>query len=86
MTTQLELALTAAALAGGVIHAAASDKALLQVRAQRSNDFVTQVDLASEHPQVRAAPSPPPAGVQAKWRSHICLRGIHSAHAAGRLP
>ena len=49
----LDLALSAAALAGDVIRAAATDKALLRVRAKRPNDFVTQVDLAADEAIVR---------------------------------
>lgn len=44
----LDLALTAAHAAGALIRAAATDPAALQIRAKRPNDFVTQVDLASE--------------------------------------
>jgi myo-inositol-1(or 4)-monophosphatase len=44
----LELAQAAAQSAGRLIRAAASDPAALQIRAKRPNDFVTQVDLASE--------------------------------------
>ncbi len=53
MSSLLELALSAAALAGDVIRAAVADKTLLQVRAKRPNDFVTQVDLASEQAILR---------------------------------
>ena len=49
----LELAQAAAQLAGDVIRTAAADKALLQVRAKRPNDFVTQVDLAAEQAILR---------------------------------
>jgi myo-inositol-1(or 4)-monophosphatase len=44
----LALALDAAQAAGRLIQAAAADPAALQIRAKRPNDFVTQVDLASE--------------------------------------
>ena len=53
MSALLELAKTAAQLAGEVIRTAAADKTLLQVRAKRPNDFVTQVDLAAEEAIVR---------------------------------
>lgn len=53
MSALLELAKTAAGLAADVIRAAAADRALLQVRAKRPNDFVTQVDLAAEEAIVR---------------------------------
>ena len=44
----LEVAVAAAQQAGALIRAAATDPAALQIRAKRPNDFVTQVDLASE--------------------------------------
>jgi myo-inositol-1(or 4)-monophosphatase len=49
----LELAVRAAQAAARVIQAAAADPAALEVRAKRPNDFVTQVDLASEAVIVR---------------------------------
>ena len=45
---ELALALAAAQAAGRLIRTAAADPAALQIRAKRPNDFVTQVDLASE--------------------------------------
>jgi myo-inositol-1(or 4)-monophosphatase len=44
----LDLAMAAARQAAVVIRAAAADPTALEVRAKRPNDFVTQVDLASE--------------------------------------
>lgn len=44
----LAVAIAAARRAEALIRAAAADPASLQVRAKRPNDFVTQVDLASE--------------------------------------
>ncbi len=45
---ELEVAINAALGAGALIRAAAADPASLQIRAKRPNDFVTQVDVASE--------------------------------------
>lgn len=44
----LEVAVAAARAAGALIRAAAADPAGLQIRAKHPNDFVTQVDVASE--------------------------------------
>ena len=44
----LTVAVQAATRAGALIRAAAQDPASLQVRAKRPNDYVTQVDVASE--------------------------------------
>ena len=44
----LEVAVGAARAAGALIRGAAADPASLQVREKHPNDFVTQVDLASE--------------------------------------
>jgi myo-inositol-1(or 4)-monophosphatase len=44
----LTVAVRAAQRAGALIRAAAADPSSLQVRAKRPNDFVTQVDVASE--------------------------------------
>jgi len=44
----LTLAVRAALAAGGVIRAAARDPGSLQIREKNPNDFVTQVDVASE--------------------------------------
>ncbi len=44
----LQAAVAAAQAAASVIRAAAADPGALQVRAKQPNDFVTQVDLASE--------------------------------------
>lgn len=44
----LAVAMRAALRAGAIIRAAADDTAALQVREKRPNDFVTEVDLASE--------------------------------------
>lgn len=49
----LELALAAARAGAGVIEAATRDATALEVRAKRPNDFVTQVDTASEAAIVR---------------------------------
>ena len=48
MNPTLQAALLAARAAAGVIRTAAADPGALQVRAKQPNDFVTQVDLASE--------------------------------------
>ncbi|HEY6132475.1 MAG TPA: inositol monophosphatase family protein [Rubrivivax sp.] len=48
MNSTLQAAIVAAQAAAGVIRAAAADPGALQVRAKQPNDFVTQVDLASE--------------------------------------
>lgn len=44
----LEVAVTAARAASALIRAAAADPASLQIREKHPNDFVTQVDVASE--------------------------------------
>ena len=44
----LEVAVQAARAAGALIRAAAADPASLQIRQKQPNDFVTQVDVASE--------------------------------------
>ena len=46
--TALEVAVRAARAAGTLIRAAAADPASLQIRQKQPNDFVTQVDVASE--------------------------------------
>ena len=50
----LDVAVAAARSAAGIIRAAAADPGSLQVRTKQPNDFVTQVDLASEWAIVRA--------------------------------
>ncbi len=49
----LDVALSAAHNAAAIIRAAAADPGSLQIRAKQPNDFVTQVDLASEQAIVR---------------------------------
>ena len=49
----LDLAIAVARRAAAIIHAAAADPASLQVRARKPDDYVTQVDLASEQAIVR---------------------------------
>ena len=49
----LEAALAAAHAAAEVVRAAAADPGSLQIREKKPNDFVTQVDLASEQAIVR---------------------------------
>ncbi|MES2960005.1 MAG: inositol monophosphatase family protein [Pseudomonadota bacterium] len=49
----IDAAISAARLAGDIIRAAAADPASLQVRTKQPNDFVTQVDLASQQAIVR---------------------------------
>ena len=53
LAKMLDLALSAARAGATVIDAAAHDAAALEVRAKRPNDFVTQVDTASEEAIVR---------------------------------
>ncbi len=48
MHPMLAVAVSAARQAGALIRAAAADPASLQIRQKRPNDFVTQVDVASE--------------------------------------
>ncbi len=50
----LELAITVARRAAAIISAAAANPAALQVRAKKPDDYVTQVDLASEQTIVSA--------------------------------
>ncbi len=52
-TPALAVAVQAALAAGAIIRAAASDLTAVQVRQKRPNDFVTEVDLASEQAIVR---------------------------------
>ena len=49
----LQVAVAAARTAGELIHAAAADPGSLQIRQKHPNDFVTQVDTASEQAIVR---------------------------------
>ena len=49
----LDAAMAAARQAGALIRAAAADPSALQVRAKQPNDYVTEVDLASEQAIVR---------------------------------
>ena len=49
----LEVALAAARSAADIVRAAAADPAALQVHSKRANDFVTQVDFASEQAIMR---------------------------------
>jgi len=51
---ELEVAINVALRAGALIRVAAVDRASLQIRAKRPNDFVTQVDVASEPAIVEA--------------------------------
>lgn len=53
MHPALKVAIAAAKAAGEMIRAAAADPASLQVKQKRPNDYVTQVDVASEQTIVR---------------------------------
>lgn len=75
MPPELEVAVAAARAAARVIRAAAADPAALQVRQKQPNDFVTQVDVASEQAIVQTLLSAfPDHGV----------RGEESAQPHGR--
>ncbi len=70
----LSVAIAAARAAAGVIAQAACEPGLLQIRQKQPNDFVTQVDLASESIIVKTLLTAFPAH---------CVRSEESAHKHG---
>ncbi len=70
----LKVAVAAARSAGQIIRAAALDPGALRVRSKQANDFVTQVDVASEQVIVRT--------LLGAFPEH-CVRGEESVQAHG---